>query len=109
MPLVSIEMLVSWPGAKPSCVMSVTPKPEPNCVELVRSSWMPGIASVAAPLALVLAGTFNVTGPVGAVGAAPLAGKVIVVTGVGAALVPPTEVPLAGADTCQASGAAFRT
>src|SRR5215510_13042459 len=107
MPLVSIEMLLSWPGAKPSCVMLVTPKPEPNCVAFVRSSWMPGMASVAAPAALVEAGTLSVIGPAGAVGAAPLAGKVIVVTGVGAPAVPLTVVPLAVTNTFQVSVADF--
>src|SRR5687767_2720723 len=107
MPLLSIAMLFNWPGAKPSCDMSVTPKPAPNCVALTRSSWMPGIASVAAPAALADAGTLSVIGAAGAVGAAPLAGKVIVVTGVGAAAVPPIVVPLAVMNTFQVSVADF--
>src|SRR5262245_55792111 len=103
MPLLSMLMLLSWPGAKPSCVMLVTPKPVPNCVELVRSSWMLGIGSVTAPAALVDAGMVTLTGPIGAVGAEPLGGNVIVVTGSGAAVVPPTVVPLAVMNTFQVS------
>src|SRR5262252_95642 len=103
MPFFSMLMPVSWPAAKPSCVRLVTPKPVPNCVALVISSAMLGIGSVAAPAALTDAGMLTLIGPAGTIGAEPLGGKVIVVTGSGAAALPPTVVPLAVRNTFQVS------
>ncbi len=65
------------------------------------------IARVCAPSALVVAGMSIDTGPTGAVGAPPVAGKVNVVLGSGAAAVPLIGAPLAVTNTFQVSVAAL--
>ena len=50
---------------------------------------------------------FIATGAFGVIGALPLLWKLMVVTGAGAAGVPPTVLPLAVANTFQVSFAAF--
>src|SRR4249919_3609587 len=107
MPLLSTLMLLSCPGAKPSCVMLVTPKPVPYSVALLRSSWTLGMGSVAAPAALVDAGMLMAMGVAGEVGADPLGGKVIVATGAGVPALLAMVVPLAVTNTFQVSVAAF--
>ncbi len=87
--------------------MLVTPKPAPYCVAPLRSSSTPVMGSVCAPTVFTEAGISNATGPTGAVGVPPLAGKLMVVVATGLAGVPLTGAPLAVTNTFQVSVADF--